>query len=59
MKKLVSVLLCISMLLSVCVSGASAANAVDAVPVSYEEDLKTLDRDVPVIFVTGLEGEYY
>ncbi len=47
------------MLLSVCVSGASAANAVDAVPVSYEEDLKTLDRDVPVIFVTGLEGEYY
>ena len=58
MKKLVSVLLCISMLLSVCVSGASAANAVDAVPVSFEEDLKNLCNEIDAYFEkVGCVGE--
>lgn len=59
MKRLVSVLLCVSMLLSVCVTGVSAADTAEKITVSCEENLKNLNRDVPVIFVTGLEGEFY
>lgn len=59
MKRFISVLLCVSMLLSLCVTGVSAADTAEIITVSCEEDLKNLSRDVPVIFVTGLEGEFY
>lgn len=56
MKKLVSVLLCISMVFSLCAVGVSAT---EKTAVSCKDDLANLNADVPVIFVTGLEGEYY
>lgn len=58
-KKLVSVLLCVSMVFSLCASGASAADNAEIVTVSCKEASENLNADVPVIFVTGLEGEYY
>lgn len=59
MKKFISVLLCVSMIFSMCVLSVSAEESAEVLTVSCEEDLKNLNRDVPVIFVTGLEGEFY
>lgn len=59
MKKIISVLLCVSIMLSMCATGAFASVQTRNLPVSYEEDYNNLNRDVPVIFVTGLEGNYY
>lgn len=58
-KRLVSVLLCVSMVFSLCAVGASASNDAEIVTVSCEEKLANLNADVPVIFVSGVGGEYY
>lgn len=58
-KKLVSVLLCVSMVFSLCAVGVSATDTAEIITVSCKEDLENLNADVPVIFVTGLEGEFY
>lgn len=58
-KKIVSVLLCISIMLSLCAIGASADNNAEIRAVSCEDELKNLNFDVPVIFVNGVGGEYY
>lgn len=58
-KRIVSVIICVAMLLSVCSAGGNAADTPQIITVSCEEDLKNLNEDVPVVFVTGLEGEFY
>ena len=58
MKKFLAVILCVAMLFSVCATGF-ATEAKNVVTVSCEEDLKNLDRDIPIVYVTGLEHEYY
>ncbi len=47
------------MLLGVCVTGAFATEASDTVTVSYQEDLKNLEYDAPVILVEGMGGTFY
>lgn len=54
-KKSIAVILSLCILFSVCATGAAAAENT----VSCEAALETLNKDVPVIFVSGLEGEYY
>lgn len=56
MKKIVSVLLSLCIIFS---AFSICAYATDDISVSCKEDLENLNRDVPVIFVTGLEGEFY
>jgi len=56
MKKTISVLLCICMICSAC---AVSVSATDKKAASCKDDLANLNADVPVIFVTGLEGEFY
>ena len=56
-RKIVAVLLCICMTLSFCFTGAGAAE--NTVTVSCEDDLKNLELDVPVVYIIGLEGEFY
>lgn len=58
-KRIISVLICIAMLFSVCCAGGYAAENESIITVSCEEDLKNLDKDIPIVFVTGLEGEFY
>ncbi len=58
-KKLAAIVVCVAMLFSVCVTGGYATADKNVVTVSCEEDLKNLDRDVPIVYVTGLEHEYY
>ncbi len=58
-KRIISVLICVAMLLSVCCSDGFAAENDNIITVSCDEDLKNLDKDIPIVFVTGLEGEYY
>ena len=59
LKKLAAVIVCIAMLFSVCSAGAYAADEEEIITVSCEEDLKNLNFDVPVVFIRGLEGEFY
>lgn len=58
-KKIVSVFLCVCMLFSMCAIGAFADNSAKVVTVSCKEDLANLNRDVPVVFVEGVGGEFY
>lgn len=58
-KKTVAVILCICMTLSLCITGASASEKISTATVSCEDDLKDLEFDVPVIYIIGLEGEFY
>lgn len=58
-KKITAVVLCLCMLLGVCVTGAFAAETSDTVTVSYQEDLKNLEYDAPVILVEGIGGTFY
>lgn len=58
-QKSLSVILCICLVFSVCFTCASANEKAGNVTVSCAEDLKNLDLDVPVVLVTGLEGEFY
>lgn len=58
-KKLTALTLCLCMLLGVCVTGASAGQASDTVTVSYQESLKNLEYDAPVILVEGMGGSFY
>lgn len=59
LRKAVSVLLCVCMIFSVLSFSGSASEKTETVTVSCEEELKNLKRDIPVIFVNGLQGEYY
>lgn len=58
-RKSVSIILCICITLSLCFTGASAEVKNPVTRVSCEEDLKSLELDVPVVFIIGLEGEFY
>ena len=58
-KRTVSVLLCICIMLSASVVGFAKGKSEPAPAVSYAEDLEDLDFDVPVVYVTGLEGNFY
>ncbi len=58
-KKTIAVILCISMAFSFCFTGASANSKAETTAVSCKEDLKNLEYDVPVVFIIGLEGEFY
>lgn len=58
-KKAIAVILCISMAFSLCFTGANASENAAVTTVSCEEDLKNLEFDVPVIYIIGLEGEFY
>ena len=58
-KKFIAVLLCICITFSLCFTGAGASGSTTAVTVSCEEDLKNLEFDVPVVYIIGLEGEFY
>ena len=59
LRKTLAVLLCFCITFSFCFAGA-VANATDSnITVSCEEDLKNLNRDVPVVYIIGLEGEFY
>lgn len=51
-KKSVAVILSLCMLFSVCVTGVGAAEGTVS-------DKKSLNKDIPVILISGLEGEYY
>ncbi len=59
LKRMVSILICLSMVISLGTVGFAAKNKSESIPVSCVEDLKDLKKDVPVILVTGLQGEYY
>ena len=59
MKKFISILLCVCILFSACAVSVSATDNADKIAVSCQEDLKNLNRDVPVVFVNGMQGEYY
>ena len=56
LKKSVAVILCICMTMSLCFTSAGAT---DSKPVSGKEDLKNLELDVPVVYIIGLEGDFY
>ncbi len=58
-KKMISVILCLTIAFSVCATGSFAAEKRETVAVSYEEDLSNLDMDYPVILVTGMQDEFY
>mgnify|MGYP003290558001 CR=1 FL=1 len=58
-RRIIAVILCVAMLFSVCVTGGYATADKNVITVSCEEDLADLDRDIPVVYVTGLEHEYY
>lgn len=58
-KRFISILLCVCIIFSVSAVGFAEEISVQPVTVSCAEDLAKLDFDVPVVFVTGLEGEYY
>ncbi len=59
LKRIVSVLLCICISLSASVAGYAADTTENTPDISCAEDLANLEFDVPVVFVTGLEGNYY
>ncbi len=58
-RKILSVILCVCMVFSVCAIGASAEKGTNSVTVSGKETLNKLDFDVPVVFVEGIGGEFY
>ncbi len=59
-KKILSALLCVCIMFTTCATCfASAAKPTDIITVSCKDDLENLDLDVPIILVTGLQGEYY
>ncbi len=59
LKRIVSGLICICMILSATVVGVAADKTENTPTVSYIQDLGNLEFDVPVVFITGLEGNYY
>ena len=59
LKKTVAVILCLCMTFSLCITGASATESAQITAVSCKDDLKNLDFDIPVIYIIGLEGEFY
>lgn len=58
-KRILSVLLCVCMVLSVSAVGFADDGSESPLSISCAEDLASLDYDVPVVFVTGLEGNFY
>lgn len=59
LKKILSVILCVCMVFSVCAAGASAEKKTETVSLSGKEALNRLNFDVPVVFVEGIGGEFY
>lgn len=59
MKKIVSVLLSISILFSVCSLNVYAADNSADFDVTVTDSLDEIDADVPVVFVNGMQGEFY
>lgn len=57
--RIISVFLCICMIFSVSAIGFAEEKTTENVTVSCASDLENLEFDVPVVFVTGLEGEFY
>lgn len=57
--RILSVFLCVCMILSASAVGFAEEKTSESVTVSCANDLKNLEFDVPVVFVTGLEGEFY
>ncbi len=57
-KRIISIFLCACMIFSASAIGF-AEEKTETLTVSCAEDLKNLDFDVPVVYVTGLEGNYY
>lgn len=57
--RILSVFLCVCMIFSSSAVGFSETSPSEIVTVSCAADLESLEFDVPVVFVTGLEGEYY
>lgn len=57
--RILSVFLCACMIFSASAVGFAEEKNAETVTVSCAEDLKNLEMDVPVVFVTGLEGEFY
>ncbi|MBQ2846835.1 MAG: hypothetical protein IJE74_01075 [Clostridia bacterium] len=58
-KKIISLIICAGMLISACMPAFATEKNIDAVTVSCEDELKNLEFDVPVVYIIGLEGEYY
>lgn len=58
-KKVVAVMLCICMTFSFCFAGSAAGSRRNTVTVSCEEDLNNLNFDIPIVYIIGLEGEFY
>ena len=59
LKKILSVILCVCMVFSVCAVGASAEKETETVTSSGKDALNGLDFDVPVVFIEGIGGEFY
>ncbi len=59
LRKFVAVVVCVAMIFSVCATGGYATASKNVITVSCEEDLKNLDKDIPIVYITGLEHEYY
>ncbi len=58
-RKILSVILCVCMVFSMCAIGASAEKETDAAAVSGKEALAEIDFDVPVVFIEGIGGEFF
>lgn len=58
-KRILSIILSVCMLLSASSVGFAKNEPKDVITVSCADDLASLDYDVPVVFITGLEGNYY
>lgn len=58
-RKVIAVILCVCMTLSLCLTNASATDKAEAPAISCREDLENLNKDVPVILIIGLDGEFY
>ena len=59
LKKILSVILCVCMVFSVCAVGASAEKETKNITSSGKDALNGLDFDVPVVFIEGIGGEFY
>ena len=59
MKKFISVMLCFTLLFSVCSSSVCANGDSADFEVTVSDSLDSINADVPVVFVNGMQGEFY
>ncbi len=59
MKKFISVMLCFTLLFSVCSSSVHANGDSADFEVTVSDSLDSINADVPVVFVNGMQGEFY